>query len=350
MLPKKGTEAYAKFAENLTPSMRRDLEDVGSWTTGRLEQSRVAVPVARMPENDLASIAKPRSHVPLPSVAKDGSLFFPDHIQLADGLPRTSETFHVRMMAIKDSGSGSYELPSQLEYLRPFVDRAFALERSRDPEHFKNRLAFIQVDASWVEPGQLQPRPGKVTDQSASREARKGAHVDGFMTERFFELQEDVTYSMSTGFDPATGRHGDAIPTEFFDRAFPLPSGINHTQARPLLDAMANEVAPLSMPQGFINRMSSRVVHRVGIANKRTYRTFVKIKFTDETFNQVANTVNGRYRAQMSGGIGFEPSAIYDHWRDRGIPIVERTTLPTEGVIDAADRERFETRRRIGAP
>lgn len=349
-LPKPGTKAFEQYAERLSPAMRRELLDTGSWKTGGTEVARVAIPVARMTEAELAAIARPRRHLALPAFAKDGSHKFPEYVRMDNGRPEASETFHVRMMAIKEAGKDGFELPPQLEYLRPFIQRAFELERERDPSNFKNRLAFVQVDASWVEPGQLQPRPGRVTEQVADKRDRKGAHVDGFMVSKFHELQEDVTYSLSTGFDSANGAKGDAIPTEFFERGFPLPRGINHTDARPLFDRMANQVDPIYMPNGFINRMSSRVVHRVGVAKKRTYRTFVKVKFTDEVFHQAQNTVNGVFVRDARGDVFFVPSEIYARWQRQGIPLVERATLPTEGVVDAADRDLFQTRGRIGAP
>ncbi len=348
-IPASGTLELKKFLEKLTPALRAEIEDVGSWTKTRTEKARVAVPVARLPRSFLAEVSRPRQHIPLPSLKKDGGLFFPPHVELSLRSDRASENFHIRMMAIKDKGQDSFQLPPQVEYLRRFIEMSFELEKKRDPQHFNNRYAYIQVDSSWVEAGQLQPRPGRLTEQVAQPQDRKGAHVDGFLTERFYDLQEDVTYSMSTGWDPKTQEMGDAVPTEFYDRPFPLSSGLNHAEARVLFDRMANQMTPLFLPYGFINRMTSRCVHRVGVASKRTYRTFVKVKFSDEVFNQAENTVNGIFQEGRGGDLtAFQRSSLYENWKRQGLPLVDRATLPTEGLITEADREVFNHRRRIG--
>lgn len=349
-IPAQGSPGYNHFLNLLSPALKREVTDIGSWNSLRTSAPRVAVPVARLSQNEINSFSHPRLHNALPSLAKDGQLHFPEHVKLEGGLPQASETFHVRMMVIKESGSDSFEIPPQLEYLRSFIEKSFLLEKQRNPESFNQRLAYIQVDASWVEAGQLQARPGKLTTQTTAQEFRQGAHVDGFLIEPFYKLEEDITYSISTGFDQTTGtRDADNIPTEFFDAPFVVPSGLNHKEARLIYDQVANQVEAITLPSGFINRMSSRVVHRVGVAQKTTYRTFAKIKFSDEIFNQVGNTINGTFKENLHGKIEFIPSAIYQRWQSAGVPIVERSTLPTEGLIDPKDTESFKNRSRLGS-
>lgn len=328
-LPPTGSKAYNHYVEKLPQAMQKEFFDIGYWNSKRTSEVRLPVVVAKLSEDVVTNLSQPRLHVPLPSFKKNGEIFYPDHIQTrADGAPAPSQNFFVRMMVIKNKGDKRIYIPEQIEYLRPFIDQALQLEKQRDPKNFHHRYAYIQVDASWVKAQHNQPRPGKTTSQNADPKTRQGAHVDGFLKENFWSMQEDITYSMSLGLK-------DHIPTEFFNISFPIPAGIAHAQARQIYDNIANThpESVILLPPGTINRMSSRVVHRVGVAKEDTYRTFVKIKFTDEAFHQAENTVN----LDLQGN----PIPIYQEWESRGIPLVERKTLPTEGLIENVDQQYF---------
>lgn len=347
MLPNRDTEAYKKYSAELPMPLRRELENVGHWDQTQTALPRIPVPVARLTDTEIQEIAVPRLHEALPSINAQGVLYYPDHVPTDDeGRAQNSETFHVRMMVIKNKGSMEMILPASVEYLRPFFEKSWELEKARDPEGFRNRYAFIQVDASWVEAHQNQPRPGKTTEQSPDPKKRLGAHVDGFLQEKFWpEMQEDITYATSFGYDPLSKSHyGDSIPTEFFTVGFPIPEGLTHPQARVVYDQIANMNTDkiVTFPSGVISRMSSRAVHRVGVAHRKTYRTFVKIKFTDEAFNQSENTIN----VDTNG----KPVAIYSQWKKQGLPFVDRKTLPTEGVIAPQDAHFFQERKSISGP
>jgi hypothetical protein len=341
-MPKPGTKDFFEYVQKLPMAMQTEIQDIGSWDKKRTAMPRLPVAVARLSEVALSEMSHPRLHRPLPSFNKKGELFFPDHIKLdLNKNPIASEDFFVRMMVIKDKGSDRVYLPRQLEHLKPFIEKTIQLEMERDPEGFKKRYAYIQVDSSWVQAEHNQPRPGKTTTQAADPKKRQGAHVDGFLTEDYWKMKEDITYSTSTGFNSKNKNNiGDAIPTEFFDIGFPIPENLTHAQARIIYDTIANSNPDnlVLLPSGLINRMSSRVVHRVGVAKEDTYRTFVKIKFSDEAFNQVENTVN----VDQNGVL----APIYQAWKARGIPLVDRKTLPTEGLIEEVDRPYFQSNRK----
>lgn len=335
-LPAKGSLQYQRFLEAMPAAMRNsEMDTAGRWNKEQTAQPRLAVPVARFRAEDNLAMSKPREHVPLPSIDREGRLYYPEHVPVdAQGKAVASENFFVRMMLVKNKGEESLTLPPQLEYLRPFYEEAVRAEKIRDPEGFRDRYAYVQVDASWVEPKTVQPRPGKTTDQNPDPRNRQGSHVDGFLREEFWGMREDMTYSVSFGFNPkGDGLPGDNIPTEFFNVAFPIPRGLTHPEARVLFDKISNENLDqlVMLPAGVMNRMDARTIHRVGVAQRRTYRTFTKIKFSDAIFNQAENTVN----VDAQG----KPAELYGAWRDQRIPVVGRKTLPTEGVIEVEDRD-----------
>ena len=216
-------------------------------------------------------------------------------------------------MIIRKPG-GDLRLPEGLKQFREAVAAAFAYEKRINPES-DGYYAYLTVTQGLVESGKTQKRPN--------------AHTDGYPRRPEDRGEVDRMYLVS-----------DALPTEFFDQPFPVPTAHDFAGIHATFENAADPAKVVVHPDYTLTMMDSYTVHRSRKAEKPEFRTFVQIHFASRLYNMAQNTPNPLFEAAQN-----KPAfaKIKEYWREyetryraaaAGGPIVEKPRDYFASIVD----------------
>lgn len=242
----------------ISAAQKKQVESIGaSWDSAKINERRLPLPIAML--RDQTSFSKRNK--------------FPENLPRSDILkgkiirPGEADGLNVKNMLVRPS-NGEMKLPQEAEQFREVIEAAMAFDRQVNP----NSESFnIYISTSQ----------GEVSAMQGQR--RMGAHTDGFQ-------EHDVTYNEARIIDH-TYIVSDSVPTEFFNQPFEVGKRSGN-EALKFFDETANNGAVVRLQPYVIALMDAFTVHRVGLAQKTTQRTFIKVTFSLERFNREGNTLN----------------------------------------------------------
>lgn len=210
---------------------------------------------------DLAQFKIPRKPVSLGVLPPEERKI----LRSRNGAPRTLD------MPIKFPGS-DFRLPKELAAYAPIIRRVANFERAVNPRCYDEYYCYLTIDMGYVEPGQLQ------------REAP--CHVDGFQGARWSpKVRNNHTYTVS-----------NTVPTAYYIQPFDFDL-LDESQ-HDFFWEMNRQVALTEarhawQPENYeLTMMDCYCVHRGMQAEKRVFRTFVRISFEVRIFDRLGNAHN----------------------------------------------------------
>lgn len=212
-------------------------EDIAyTWSLGRLTLPRYPVVVGTSTENEL----------------------------LKDGQPNVLD------MPIKLPGQ-EFKLP--YENLQKLLSTCLTFERMINPEWYENWYCYLTYHRSIVPANNTHRLPG--------------IHFDGVQGAAYpIKLQGCHQYFIS---------NSDELATHFYVKTFDIKDldvdkhNINEAAAR---QVFADKTQPVTFGRHNIVFSTAYCAHACATANKDIDRTFVRIEFTQKTYNNAGNTKN----------------------------------------------------------
>ncbi|MBI3553460.1 MAG: nucleotidyltransferase domain-containing protein [Elusimicrobia bacterium] len=179
--------------------------------------------------------------------------------------PLAEQYRKVQAMTVKEPGSG-LKLPEGLAQFRETLAAALSFEKRINPE-FDRYYAYLFVSQGPVAAGASQRRPN--------------AHTDGYPRRPHERGEVDRMYLVS-----------DALPTQFFDQPFPVPTAEDFAGIHQTFEDAADPARVVTHAPYTLTMMDSYTVHRAAKAEEPIFRTFVQVHLSARRFDRPTNTRN----------------------------------------------------------
>ena len=225
------------------------------------------------------------------------------------GLPQTN----VNNMVVKLPGSDRFHIPSTLTQFRKTVQQIINYEYAINPRA-EDYFAYITIRQGVVKVGKTQSHPS--------------IHVDGLQGAKYLnKLLPGQAYFVA-----------DGMPTRFFNQSFDFSEySVDEYDYRTLmaLQARIDQSYLIDQPYG-IYLIDPYMVHQPTVAKRDTFRTFLRLQFTQREFTAKEDMDNPMlvYRSKKEGPHVIPPNLKMLLRRDeRGIryyfdDLGERIDLP----------------------